>query len=620
MRSILRMLGLRANLSTRFASQLALVFLLLAAVISVLDIFWVDRLVIHNTTERMSQNIRAAWQVLDGQKKQLELIVAFLSEKPEVRSFAPGGAAMPEMLLEGYRKRWALNILTMIPITALEQKGFKGFLPPALNGESMTSGFAMAAIDNSGDNPRLSASENGEKTMLLYAARTISDAAGQLTAVMIAGIDLRQSSALVDKMQNVIFQDTFYKGKRVGTVTIFLGEERIATTVLLESGQRAIGTQVSEEVALKTLRMGVPWSGRAKVVNDWYLTRYDPIRSLSGHIIGMLYVGELEEVSLDIRRNTVLTTLGVIFSVMALALWFRLRATGILVRQILALKESTQRFAEGDYSARVQMSFTHDEIGRLARSFNAMAQVIEQDRAKLMAQKQEIERINANYMEMLGFVTHELRSTLGSALFNVVSLKEGVYGELIGDQKEGLDLVEESLSYLEEITNNYLQLSRIEKGELFISKTQAYVRIDIIEPILSGLKRLWENRRMEVKVNVPDHLAVAADVNLLRVVYENLIGNAVKYGCENGHIVLGFREEADWIWLDVWNDGKAIEQNVLPTLFRKFRRYDVDETSGRKGTGLGLFIVKQIITVHGGEVRVESDPASGTRFSFSLPR
>jgi signal transduction histidine kinase len=613
-------IGLRMTLRTKLVTMLVLLFLLLTVVTGVLEVFWVNRLVIGNTMDRVRQNIRAAWQVIEGQKRQFELIVSLLSEKPEVQALGLGTGPGVAEILDSYRRRWALDVLELIPVENLDKHGLAAILSLPQGGEHLRSGFAVARLDRSGAAPAFTADESQPQTMLLYAARTINDASGNLRGVLVAGLDLREANLIVDRIQNVLFEDRFYQGRRVGTVTIFLWSDRIATTVLLDSGLRAVGTQVSEEVAIQTLGQGVPWTGRAWVVDDWYLTRYDPIRDAGGRIIGMLYVGELAQVSRDIRRNTLLTTLGVLLAVMAVALWVRLRFTGAVVRQIEDLEEGTRRFTEGDYAARVNVSDAEDEIGDLARSFNKMAQVIEEDRAQLVKQKQEIERINANYMEMLGFVTHELRSTLGSAIFNVASLKEGVYGALAGDQKEGLDLVEESLSYLEEITNNYLQLSRIEKGELIISKTPVELRTEVIEPVLSGLKRLFENRGMRVTVRVPDRLIIPADVNLLRVVYENLVGNAIKYGCEKGEIRLNSEEQGEMVWLNVWNEGKAIEENVLPTLFRKFRRYDVDESTGRKGTGLGLFIVKQIISVHGGEIRVTSGPDTGTRFSFSLPR
>ena len=102
------------------------------------------------------------------------------------------------------------------------------------------------------------------------------------------------------------------------------------------------------------------------------------------------------------------------------------------------------------------------------------------------------------------------------------------------------------------------------------------------------------------------------------MVYENLVGNASKYGSEGGRIVIGGLESGSKAKLFVWNEGGAIDESHRPALFRKFRRYDLDSLSGRKGSGLGLFIVQKIVEGHGGEVWVDSAPGEGTRFTFTL--
>ncbi|HEX73291.1 MAG TPA: ATP-binding protein, partial [Candidatus Hydrogenedentes bacterium] len=109
-----------------------------------------------------------------------------------------------------------------------------------------------------------------------------------------------------------------------------------------------------------------------------------------------------------------------------------------------------------------------------------------------------------------------------------------------------------------------------------------------------------------------------ADPDLIRVVYENLIGNAIKYGRVDGVITLEARADNNRLELSVWNEGKPISPERLPHIFNKFQRYDVEENTGKSGTGLGLFIVKQIIDQHGGTIRAESSEVEGTRFTFIL--
>ncbi|MBD3268176.1 HAMP domain-containing protein, partial [bacterium] len=466
---------------------------------------------------------------------------------------------------------------------------------------------------------RLVEETSSRTTMLLYAAIFLPQQGEATEQVLLAALNLKGAFYLVEKIQRALFEDRFYKGSRVGTVTIFMGPERIATTVLRKSGKSAIGTFVSDEVAEQTLQNGVPWTGRAWVVNDWYLSQYDPIRDASGDIIGMLYIGELEQLYLDEKHNTLWTSVSVVFGMMALALLISYLVSSRVFRQIDALEYATEKFAKGNLSFRAEVT-THDEIGDLANSFNSMAETIEKTQNQLLGQKEEIERINSNYMEMLGFVTHELRSTVSSALFNIGLLKDGSYGALQDDQEEGIDHVENSLRYLSELTNNYLQLSRIEKGELIINKTSVNLQEDVIEPVRLAFHRQLDNRDMQLVNEVPPDFTLPADANLLRVVYENLLGNAIKFGKEEGRIELdAYYVEEKTMALTIWNEGKRIDEERLPMLFKKFERYDVDERSGKQGSGLGLFIVQQIVKVHGGEIEVETQENDGVKFVITLP-
>ncbi|NJN63677.1 MAG: HAMP domain-containing protein [Acidobacteria bacterium] len=353
------------------------------------------------------------------------------------------------------------------------------------------------------------------------------------------------------------------------------------------------------------------------MVNDWYLARYEPIRDPADAIIGMLYIGELERLHLDERRDALIGLTLVVLGVVAFGFAASLIASRPAIQQIATLEQATRRFAQGDFAVRASVH-ARDEIGSLAHSFNTMAEEIERDRTRILEQKSEIEATNRNYLDMLGFVTHEFRGTLGAALFNVQLLEDAEPDELTEDSRELARLVGDALRSLDEITREYLELARIESGALVVNRKEVALVTDVIEPVMRDLQAQIRSRRMTVAINVPAALTVPADPTLLRVIYHNVVGNAVKYGAEGGRITLDHASETDRAVLSVWNEGRAIPADALPTLFRKFSRHDVDEATGRSGSGLGLFIVKQIVLGHGGEVWVESEEGRGTRLSFSI--
>ena len=117
---------------------------------------------------------------------------------------------------------------------------------------------------------------------------------GRLAGILYGGNLLNRRHELVDSIKREVFPDETYEGKEIGTVTIFQGDLRIATNVIAEDGSRAVGTRMSEAVYDEVIRRGGTWSKPAFVVNDWYITAYEPIRDPPQRIIGAIYVGLLQ--------------------------------------------------------------------------------------------------------------------------------------------------------------------------------------------------------------------------------------------------------------------------------------------------------------------------------------
>lgn len=617
------------SIKFRFIGSLVLVFIFLSLMISVLQVIIINNLVIKATNERIKLNMKSGWYYFEEKKRKLEIILDCLQHYFLLPTNEPRKVVVhTKDLLSKYAENHDIDYLWIIPMDTRESILFlqevKTFMKDNTNN---ISGFIKEDFRNlNAKFPFAFQSRreipNGDLISVYVCRRIvyINPYNNQNTEViLIAGCWLDGANHFVDEIQNLVFEDRFYKGKRVGTVTLFNGSRRIATTVLLPDGKRAVGTQVSESVKDETLVKGVPWIGRARVLDNWYLTCYEPIRDIHGNIIGMLYMGELEAVTRDTRTFVVLVTIVIILFIMTIALVVRLKQTTRLLKRIYKLRKSANEFADGNYSVRAEKDTIGDEISELVRVFNSMLETIEKDREQLIKQQELIEEANANYLDMLGFVTHELRNSLGSALFNIASLKEGAFGEISEEAKEGLDIIENSLKYLKEITNNYLQLSRLEQGDLYFEKKEVNLLNDVIRPVLDEVSKLLETKNIKVEINIPHEFTLPADVNLIRVVYENLLGNAIKYGKENGNIkVSANRTNEGKIQLTVWNDGPPIEPQLISSLFHRFRRYDTKSEEGKKGAGLGLFIVRRIIELHGGEIIIQSDKENGTNFVITL--
>lgn len=191
--------------------------------------------------------------------------------------------------------------------------------------------------------PRIETRE--ENGMMLKAAGPIVTDDGRLIGVLYGGILLNRNYEIVDRVKDIVFKGEKYKGKEIGTVTIFQNDLRISTNVTDEAGQRAIGTRVSREVDEAVLIQGQPWIGRAFVVNHWYITAYEPIRNSQGNIIGMLYVGMLEKPYIDLRNNVMLTFTGIAGLCAVILLLILSVITSSIINPLQRMVLATQKIA-----------------------------------------------------------------------------------------------------------------------------------------------------------------------------------------------------------------------------------------------------------------------------------
>jgi two-component system NtrC family sensor kinase len=163
--------------------------------------------------------------------------------------------------------------------------------------------------------------------MTLKSAHPILDEDGKILGALMGGILLNRNYEIVDRIKSILFKDAKYKGKEIGTATIFLGDVRISTNVVDREGNRATGTRAMKEVEEQVLEKGLPWIRRAFVVDDWYITAYEPIRDVQDKIVGMLYVGILENKYIVLKERLVLLfVLGLLVAVLvfsALKFWKR---------------------------------------------------------------------------------------------------------------------------------------------------------------------------------------------------------------------------------------------------------------------------------------------------------
>ncbi|MBA7626033.1 Adaptive-response sensory-kinase SasA [subsurface metagenome] len=467
-----------------------------------------------------------------------------------------------------------------------------------------------------------------EDGMVLKAVAPVIDDDGTIIGVIYGGILLNQNYELVDRVKEIVYKGEKYKGREIGTATIFQKDLRISTNVKNASGERAIGTRVSKEVNQAVLIEGEPWIDRAFVVNDWYITAYEPIKNIEEKIIGILYVGVLEKPYIDLRNKVMLTFAGMAVLSVVLLLTILFFITSSIIRPLKNMVFATNQIAQGNLNQKVDIDF-QDEIGQLAQSFNQMTENLKKANEKLIQWGKTLEKrveertkelremqdslIQSEKMASLGKmsagVAHEINNPLTSILINT---------HLMLEKTEKNHLFQE---YLSLIADETIRCTNIVKGLLEFSRQNPPRKVftDINEIIKRTLQLLehqaaFQNIRV---IKKPDESLpqIKVDKDKIKQVFWNLMINAAEAMPHGGTLTLTSQLSGDKKYVEVvfTDTGAGIPQEYLNKLFDPFF------TTKGGGTGLGLAVSYGIIEQHQGKIEVKSEPGKGSVFTISLP-
>jgi len=452
--------------------------------------------------------------------------------------------------------------------------------------------------------------------MVIKAAVAVTDSNDELLGVLYGGVLLDRNYEIVDQIRNIIYRDESYRGREIGTATIFQWDVRISTNVKNANGLRAIGTRVSRDVYEMVLENGQPYIGRAYVVNADYITAYEPIRNILGEVIGMLYVGILEQPFIDTRKQVIFLFLIIALIGILVALFIGYFIARSISNPVQKLVLATHEVSKGNFPRTMDIS-SEDEIGQLAQAFLDMSQRLQ----KTMA---DLKELNQRYLGLLGFTTHELKQPLGVIKGYLIMLQDETLGKLTSPfQKEALLEMRSNVNALNDMIQKYLQLAKIEAGQLAVEKKQINLFEEALSPVLEGEAAQLSIKNMYVEIEDKEKLKtvmINADPILMRIVFSNLITNAIKYGKKGGLIAISFQEEKELYRFHVKNEGPGISYDKLETIFGKFVRVDIKELGKQLGTGLGLYNTREIIEKHGGTIRAESEEGKWADFIFILPK
>jgi signal transduction histidine kinase len=287
-----------------------------------------------------------------------------------------------------------------------------------------------------------------------------------------------------------------------------------------------------------------------------------------------------------------------------------------ILRPVETLTAAARRMEKGDLSQRVEVQ-SEDEIGELARAFNAMADGLNR-----------LEELRRN---MVSDVAHELRTPLSNIRGYLEALQDGV----VEPKREVVDSLHEEALLLSRLVDDLQELALAEAGQLRLER-QPVAPSDLVNKAADAARAQATAKGIALQTDLPADLPLV-DVDPQRIgqVLGNLLSNALTHTPSDGEVVIAARRCPELcpepsrrvvegagdseVELSVSDTGEGIPPEDLPYIFERFYRADKSRSRVTGGTGLGLSIAKQLVEAHGGRIEVESEVGQGTVFTFTLP-
>ncbi len=274
-----------------------------------------------------------------------------------------------------------------------------------------------------------------------------------------------------------------------------------------------------------------------------------------------------------------------------------------MVKPLRQMSSAAKQFGKGDFSVRVSAT-GNDEIKELATAFNNMAESLSAS---------EITR-----KSFVANVSHELKTPMTT----IAGFIDGILDGTIPEEKQDyyLHIVSDEIKRLSRLVRSMLDLSRIDSGELKLN-FQKFDMLDVLVNIIITFEQEIDRKRIEIRgLDTITPKVVYGDKDLLHQVIYNLIENAVKFTNEGGYIEFNIIESLERFDFIIKNSGIGIKTSEIEHVFERFYKTDKSRSKDKKGLGLGLYLVRSIIRLHGGDISAKSNEGEYTEFDFYLPK
>ncbi len=306
-----------------------------------------------------------------------------------------------------------------------------------------------------------------------------------------------------------------------------------------------------------------------------------------------------------------------IFRMFFIAALFALALTFIIVylvsrrlaKPLQQMSAAAKQYATGDFSTRVAIKrgririFGHDEVDELVQAFNIMAQALA--------------TLEMSRRSFVANVSHELKTPMTTIGGFIDGILDGTISE--DKEKQYLEIVSNEVKRLARLVTGMLNMSKIEAGELDL-KPQRFDISEMLFMTLLSFEQVIENKHIEIRgLDTMQPNPVTADKDMINQVVYNLVDNAVKFTPETGYIEVSSKYDSEKAIIKIKNSGKGIPSEEIEKIFERFYKVDKSRSYDVKGAGMGLYIIKTIVELHGGHITARSEYGEYAEFIVQLP-
>ena len=367
-----------------------------------------------------------------------------------------------------------------------------------------------------------------------------------------------------------------------------------------------VGWRVDENFLKRTIQNdGAAYTGTiSRLYPDQRFVLSLPVRSDAGTIVGILIISTPTAATQTVLQRISRIFITVSLLVLVAAVVFLTIFTRRNTAPLRTLAKAATDFGHGQLSARVNVEENaSQEIRELALAFNNMASSLE---------KSEYQR-----QEFVANISHELKTPMTT----ISGFVDGILDGTIPEERHGqyLSLVSGETKRLSRLVRSMLDISRLQDRGFPPEQRSRFDLTECCGRVLITFEQSITQKNLDVQVQMPEHpVYTSANEDAITQVMYNLVDNAVKFSPQAGLLSLSIQEGGNKVYVSVQNDGPTIPPEELPLVFDRFHKMDKSRSRDRESWGLGLYIVKTIIGLHGEDISVTSIDGK-TEFTFTLP-